>query len=200
MGLFYVIMLFHCLVLIAPLVLVLTLQLQALTNQKGSQVLIPILSSNLSCSRSLCSSRYQPRQQPILLAYATFNPISGGGEQIQYPNSAAASHMTPNDGKHLSKSSYSGPVCVKVGDGTLLPITHVDHTIFSISFMFPVSIITYFPLNNYAVIVIVMQFLTLLLFVYRTKPRVESFCKHLHLVMRILSALLLPSLFQLMLL
>ena len=34
-----------------------------------------------------------------------------------------------DDGKLLSKSVYSGPIRVQVGDRTLLPITHVGHTI-----------------------------------------------------------------------
>ena len=46
------------------------------------------------------------------------------GQQGWYPNSAAASHMTPDDFKLLSKSFYSGNTMVKVGDDNLVPISH----------------------------------------------------------------------------
>lgn len=68
----------------------------------------------------------------MLPAYATFNPVSVD-EQVWYPDSAAASHMTPDDGKSLSKSTYSGNAHVKVGNGTLLPIEHVGNAEISTS-------------------------------------------------------------------
>jgi len=79
-------------------------------------------------SADTCPNRYHPRQQPVLPAYATFNSVDAG-EQIWYPDSAAASHMTPNDGKLLTKSVFSGSSLVKVGNGTLLPIKHVGHSV-----------------------------------------------------------------------
>ena len=59
----------------------------------------------------------------MLLAYATFNPVSVD-EQVWYPDSTSASHLTPNDSKLLSKSIYSGNKMVKVANGTLLPVVH----------------------------------------------------------------------------
>jgi len=44
-------------------------------------------------------------------------------EQVWFPDSAAASHMTPEDGKLLCKSPYSGSSQVLFGNGTLLPIS-----------------------------------------------------------------------------
>ena len=53
-----------------------------------------------------CPSRYEPRQQPVLLACAAFNSVDTR-EQLWYPNSTAASQMTLYDDKLLSKSVYS---------------------------------------------------------------------------------------------
>jgi len=61
-----------------------------------------------------CPNRYLPRHQSLLPAYATFNLVDAG-EQLWYPNSIAIYHMTPNDGKLLSKSVYSGTSLVKLG-------------------------------------------------------------------------------------
>jgi len=63
----------------------------------------------------------------VLPIYATFNFIDAG-EQLWYPDFIAASHMTPNDGKLLSKSIYSGSSPVKVGNETLLPIKHIGQS------------------------------------------------------------------------
>ena len=59
----------------------------------------------------------------MLPAYTTFNPVSVD-EQVWYLDLATTSDMTPDDGKLLSKSIYSGNAMGKVGDGTLLPIAH----------------------------------------------------------------------------
>ena len=67
----------------------------------------------------------------MLLAYATFNYVNAD-EQIWYPDSAAASHMTPDDSKLLIKSVYSGTSLVKVGNETLLPIKHTGHSVITI--------------------------------------------------------------------
>ena len=61
----------------------------------------------------------------MLPAYAIFNPITVD-EHIWYPDSAAASHMTSDDGKLLSKSVYSGNKMVKVGDGNRIFVVHTD--------------------------------------------------------------------------
>ena len=37
--------------------------------------------------------------------------------------------MTPDDGKLLTKFVYSGTIPVKLGNGHLLPIKHVDHSV-----------------------------------------------------------------------
>ena len=63
----------------------------------------------------------------MLLAYATFDSIDAS-EQIWYLDSAASSHITPDDGKLLIKTPYSSSSLVKVGNRTLLPIKHVDHS------------------------------------------------------------------------
>jgi len=63
----------------------------------------------------------------VLPAYATFNSVDAS-EQIWYPNSSAASHMTLDNGKLHSKSLYSGSSLVKVGKGTLLPIKHIGQS------------------------------------------------------------------------
>ena len=59
-------------------------------------------------------------------AYAILNTVDVG-EQIWYPDSPAASHMTPDEGNLLSKTPYSGSSHVKVGDGNLLPIANVGN-------------------------------------------------------------------------
>ena len=46
--------------------------------------------------------------------YATFSPVDAS-EQIWCQDSAAASHMIPDDGKLLSKSPYSGKVLLRLG-------------------------------------------------------------------------------------
>ena len=64
----------------------------------------------------------------MLPAYATFDYVDVG-EQIWYPHYTAASHMIRDNGKLLTKSTYSWPSLVKVRNGTLLPIKHVNHSI-----------------------------------------------------------------------
>jgi len=38
--------------------------------------------------------------------------------------------MTPNDGNLLSKSIYNGPDCLRVRNGSLLPIKHLGFVMF----------------------------------------------------------------------
>jgi len=76
---------------------------------------------------SHCPNRYAPRSQSVLPAYATFNPAAVN-EQVWCPDSAATSHMMPDDGNLLSKTVYSGDALVKVGDDTVLPVVHVGNT------------------------------------------------------------------------
>jgi len=81
-------------------------------------------------SADTCPSHYSPCQQLVLPAYVTFNSVDVG-EQLWYPDSAAASHMTSNDGKLHSKSLCSGSSLVKVGNGTLLPIKNIGQSYIS---------------------------------------------------------------------
>ena len=69
-----------------------------------------------------CPQRYTPSQN--VPAFATFNAVDAN-ESIWYPNSTAASHMTPHEGNLLSKSLYNDTDRVRVGNGLLLPIKHV---------------------------------------------------------------------------
>ena len=68
-----------------------------------------------------CPHRYSSQPQSVLPAYVTFNPAAID-EQVYYPNSAVASHMTPDDDNLISKTVYSDKALLKVGDGTL----HLD--------------------------------------------------------------------------
>ena len=78
-------------------------------------------------STNACPYHYQPRHQPVLHAFATANSIDTG-EQVCYPNSTTASHIMPDVSMLLSKSPHSGPNLVKVGSGTLLPISNIGHS------------------------------------------------------------------------
>jgi len=72
---------------------------------------------------------YHRRQQPVLPTYATISSVIAD-EQVWYPDSGASFHMTHDDGELLTISPYSGTSLVKVGNGTLLPISHVGHSFF----------------------------------------------------------------------
>jgi len=78
----------------------------------------------------------------MLPAYTTLRSVDAGG-QLWYPDFAATSHMTPDDGKLLSKSVYSGLSLVKIGNGTLVPIKHIGHS--SISTLVKSLCLTYCP-------------------------------------------------------
>jgi len=56
----------------------------------------------------------------MIPAYVTLSSTKAS-EQIWYPNSSAASRMTPDDGKVLTKSSYFGSSLVKVRNGIATP-------------------------------------------------------------------------------
>jgi len=60
--------------------------------------------------------------------YATLNPISID-VSVWYHDSAAASHMMPNDGNLFSKSIYSSNALVNECDGILLPVAHIRTSI-----------------------------------------------------------------------
>ena len=75
-----------------------------------------------------CPNCYHSKSQSVLPAYATFNPVSID-ERVWYPDSAATSHMTPDDGKLISKSVYSVNTAVKVGDGTVLPVAYTGTSV-----------------------------------------------------------------------
>ena len=75
-----------------------------------------------------CPNHYSPKPQSVLPTYATFN-LAAVDEQVWYPDSAAASYMTPDDGKLLSKSVYTSNAMVKVRDGTLLPVAHTGTSV-----------------------------------------------------------------------
>jgi len=62
-----------------------------------------------------CPQHYIPSQSSSVPTFATFNAIDAN-ESVWYPNSAAASHMVPDEGSLLTKSVYSGIDCVRVGN------------------------------------------------------------------------------------
>ena len=86
--------------------------------------------SDFSRSGAFCTPLSRPLHSSILTVhptYVTFN-LAAVDEQVWYPDSVAASRMTPDDSSLLSKTVYSGSALVKVGDGTLLPVVHVGNT------------------------------------------------------------------------
>jgi len=60
----------------------------------------------------------------VLPTYATFNSIDAG-EQLWYPDSTIASHMAPDDGTFLSKSTYSSQSLDKAGNATLSTVKNI---------------------------------------------------------------------------
>ena len=107
-------------------------------------------------STDTCRKRYHHHQQPVLPAYAISNFVDAG-VQIWYPDSAAASTMTPDDGKLLTKTVYSRPSLVKIGNGTyclsnMLVIAFLllllSHCALAVSFMLPSCVITSYLFGN----------------------------------------------------
>lgn len=71
----------------------------------------------------VCSLCYQPRQSAALPAMAT----AKASETLWYRDSAATSHMTPDEGMLSAKTPYSGSVQVEDGNGHFLPIAHIGN-------------------------------------------------------------------------
>ena len=70
-----------------------------------------------------CYARYQPKTTTSIPALASFAPVETA-ESLWYPDSAAAAHMTPDEGNLSSLNPYYGLDNVQVGNGNFLPIAH----------------------------------------------------------------------------
>jgi len=128
----------------------------------------------------------------VLPAYATFH-TADVGEQVLYPDSAVASNMTLDEGNSLSKTPYSGSSLVKVGNGTLLPISSVGNLkLGTPSRPLRVNSILHVPQLRHSLMSFKQMcrdnncILMILVFVLRTTPAEKSYCKHLVWAMSIL--------------
>ncbi|KAK9098144.1 hypothetical protein Syun_025189 [Stephania yunnanensis] len=54
-----------------------------------------------------------------------FAPSDSGLDQSWYADSGASSHVTNDPNQIINRSTYAGTKSLIVGDGSLLPITHV---------------------------------------------------------------------------
>jgi len=74
----------------------------------------------------VCKICFTPGHTTVgcVFAFAIFNAVDTD-ESVWYPDSAAGSHMTPNEGNLLIKYVYNGTDCVQVRNESLLPIKHV---------------------------------------------------------------------------
>lgn len=68
--------------------------------------------------------RYRSQPQSLSPAFASF-AAGETGDDIWYPDSTAGSYMTPSKGIMSSKSPYSGPTKIRVGNGTSIPIKNI---------------------------------------------------------------------------
>lgn len=68
---------------------------------------------------------FVPNQDNVTRAFAALSVGGETNDSVWYPDSGAASHMTPHEGNFSNITTYKGLNRVVVGDGTALPIKHV---------------------------------------------------------------------------